>query len=1397
MLGWLFARDPHEGQVLTKLCYRPFGPPCDFGWQPQVVEVAPFPSLSNLHRAPEFLFGLAIKEQLRVFAFFATCILLSALLLTFVRLVLRASTRWYASSLVLVTLGVLRAVGDVPFANLVKISELEDSTYDFIIKALTSISYPTTPFVVRGPTAYAVGLLYSFEFGALALNPLLSTEGKGRTTSDWILFFLSSLVTYLFIDTLIELPLIRRRLKFVVIEEYETMYSFGQSALALAALVAAAVFLLSLAIELISSSVRSSLRRRHTARAARKLGSKLGRSYTPQVEPKTEEERIRAKINELIWERMGMVRQCFQTFQTRSSGVENMDFAEYYASLRLAFLDIAPLPPIIKAIMADMRAQGLDDSWFRQRLAHIEEFAMDIRWLMFHIAETYNLNGDVARQHSIDRHTQNRARATLSEVNPIITRLNDEMAESRRGFAYVIQDASELQEFVSGLRVRPVPVAINLASRIAHIHSTLDRLYQSLPPVSETAHESGESINQQILETLHRTRIKLEETTDEATLLKSDKGIASVTAEQVPASELTIKREDVDTLVIKQEEVDASMTSLAPTFEQEGAAVSTVSDIDIKREELGQLVEAIIDIEVSHPSPKRIPNVTSQFETIVDQSSASQLAETPPFDDFVDIPSVIPVEAMDEEDVHPLRHDETVVYDYHCADASGFAEARDAGHPAEVAESFFEVVFPPKRDEIIPIDESVIEVVEETVQVSKSTAFIVEYNEEVTTEFPATAVTEAVHIIEEPIAPEVDNQPAEQPPQKLDVSSGAPESAIDELIQRAEAVVGLSTAHDESCLLSEQPAKDTEQSHLGLESTEVDELPTIIDEVHQIDNPVHRTEPVVDAVAPAEVSLSVESIQKSESAALDEPIPTNEVSRFDSSVAANESYQHPDEPHHRSEDLTLVEMETEATAESCHASGLLMGHRDEPAQTKESIEVNEPSQQELDVSIQTPDDAVDQLGQNTTPTSSNLSTSRQEDDASIQTPDQNVNKLGQYTGLTLSTISPQRDGSREEPTAFSEDLEEAKPAEAETHEQTIDEVQTEEVTTVFPGAPDEDVVPHSAQEVAVTHGIPSGPSDVQVSLDEASSVDISSSKTNLEECEQDAVVDNERSIESPTLQASPAAGTSSNKGKKSPGHMVVGLWTGTDNIVFRTDNFLKLQDAPPAFTAEELQLVVDLGYYLIARIRAANRAETSSASKIINNLAACIKMAKENKTPINVGAKSINYFRACVWIGQARLTKFPAPSSTRPFTEIPIEGIIKLSGYGPDGFKQLGMLPNAGETWVQYIARLGTSDSEKVMKLRGWLQHYISENPDLLQRTVPRAPGWDTGVALDTNRCLYHHLQNLCLWPPYTSEMYFSLARFKELKAEKKVAEGVAGPSGEGEYPPTPKEALASLPESP
>lgn len=149
----------------------------------------------------------------------------------------------------------------------------------------------------------------------------------------------------------------------------------------------------------------------------------------------------------------------------------------------------------------------------------------------------------------------------------------------------------------------------------------------------------------------------------------------------------------------------------------------------------------------------------------------------------------------------------------------------------------------------------------------------------------------------------------------------------------------------------------------------------------------------------------------------------------------------------------------------------------------------------------------------------------------------------------------------------------------------------------------------------------------------------------------------------------------------------------------------------------------ELGRFLILKVRG-NRAETAAASKIIINLEKSARASKDNRTILNVGVNNLNYFRSCMWLGQARLTKFPPPTQDRIFTEIPIEGLIKLAGYGPDGIKSLNMLPVPKETWAQYLERLSLSaDIKKVKELHEWLERYLGGVPTLLEREVPRAEG--------------------------------------------------------------------------
>jgi hypothetical protein len=116
-------------------------------------------------------------------------------------------------------------------------------------------------------------------------------------------------------------------------------------------------------------------------------------------------------------------------------------------------------------------------------------------------------------------------------------------------------------------------------------------------------------------------------------------------------------------------------------------------------------------------------------------------------------------------------------------------------------------------------------------------------------------------------------------------------------------------------------------------------------------------------------------------------------------------------------------------------------------------------------------------------------------------------------------------------------------------------------------------------------------------------------------------------------------------------------------------------------------------------------------------------MAQETHTNVCIGPTYINYFRSCMWIGQALATVFPAPYGKRTITEIPIEALIKLSAHSLESTNNLGMMPLPRETWRNYLHRLNSPDNKKVKELHDWLERYIGGVPELLIREVLRAPG--------------------------------------------------------------------------
>lgn len=219
-----------------------------------------------------------------------------------------------------------------------------------------------------------------------------------------------------------------------------------------------------------------------------------------------------------------------------------------------------------------------------------------------------------------------------------------------------------------------------------------------------------------------------------------------------------------------------------------------------------------------------------------------------------------------------------------------------------------------------------------------------------------------------------------------------------------------------------------------------------------------------------------------------------------------------------------------------------------------------------------------------------------------------------------------------------------------------------------------------------------------------------------------------------------------------------------------------------------------MGKYLLNQVPRGNRAETTSASTVVFRLEQIAKDAKDPSAPIFVNKGNVNYFRSCLWLGQAFLTVFQQTIESHVIYELPIEAIIKASGYSPDGFKTVGMLPEPGEIWRDYLQRMEIAsasvtddqrkssidldeqstqanlppgqlakgaEGKKIKEVHGWIERYLGGHEELLDREVPRAKGvslflhklfysdvdlilqWESGVSLDINRILYRHLQNM------------------------------------------------------
>lgn len=172
---------------------------------------------------------------------------------------------------------------------------------------------------------------------------------------------------------------------------------------------------------------------------------------------------------------------------------------------------------------------------------------------------------------------------------------------------------------------------------------------------------------------------------------------------------------------------------------------------------------------------------------------------------------------------------------------------------------------------------------------------------------------------------------------------------------------------------------------------------------------------------------------------------------------------------------------------------------------------------------------------------------------------------------------------------------------------------------------------------------------------------------------------------------------------------------------------------------------IEMGKYLIGHLHKANRAELSCASTVLNKYGFLVDETQDSSSHINVGKLTVNHFRAILWLGQAFLTAFPRQTTEQVVYEIPIEAIVKASGYSPDGFNASGILPEPNETWDSYLKRLRSATAEelgvdachgmsmqegrtqgkaadmrKAKELYRWLERYVAGRRDLLERPVPR-----------------------------------------------------------------------------
>lgn len=151
---------------------------------------------------------------------------------------------------------------------------------------------------------------------------------------------------------------------------------------------------------------------------------------------------------------------------------------------------------------------------------------------------------------------------------------------------------------------------------------------------------------------------------------------------------------------------------------------------------------------------------------------------------------------------------------------------------------------------------------------------------------------------------------------------------------------------------------------------------------------------------------------------------------------------------------------------------------------------------------------------------------------------------------------------------------------------------------------------------------------------------------------------------------------------------------------------------------------------LFSRHRA-NRPETACVDKLRHTFEALAAAARSKNEPtvnVNSGSSLGNVFRALLWSAQAKERLLSSTKGVRTIVEIPIQCIIKLSGYGPGDFAEHGMLAQPGETWGTYVERvkrdvtLLPGKTFKITSTISWIERYLHGRQELIDRPVPDLP---------------------------------------------------------------------------